>query len=81
MRGSFFRSSIMQFLFKLIIIYLVYKIVTILLRKGVAYYQAYKSVKRRRQREQAVRRGQDYNIGAFDIEDAKFEEIKPGNDD
>ncbi len=68
----------MQILFKLILIYLVYKIVTILLRKGVAYFQAFKTIQRRRRGKQAVRRGEHYNIGAFDIEDAKFEEIKPG---
>ncbi|MBW7995397.1 MAG: hypothetical protein FVQ81_02265 [Candidatus Glassbacteria bacterium] len=71
----------MQILFKMLIIYLVYKVVTILLRKGVSFYRAFKSVQNRKRAEHAVRRGQDYNIRAFDIEDAKFEEIKPGKDD
>ena len=70
-----------QMLIKMILIYLVYKIVAILLRKGVMYYQVFKTIQRRRSRNQAVRRGEDYNLGAFDIEDAKFEEIKPGRKD
>ncbi len=71
----------MQILIKLILIYLVYKIVAVLLRKGVTYYQAFRNVQRRRGGKQAVHRGEDYNIRAFDIEDAKFEEIKPGQKD
>ena len=71
----------MQFLFRLLIIYLVYKIVVILLRRGIEYYRAYKTVQRRRRQGPTMRRGDDYNIGAFDIEDAKFEEIQPGKDE
>ncbi len=71
----------MHILIKLIFIYLVYKIATILLRKGVTYYQAFRTIQRRRARSQAMRRGKDYNLRAFDIEDAKFEEIKPGRKD
>jgi len=71
----------MHILIKIIFLYLVYKIVTVLLRKGVTYYQAFRNVQRRRKRKQAVPRGEDYNIRAFEIEDAKFEEIKPGRKD
>lgn len=71
----------MQFLFRLLIIYLVYKIVAILLRKGVQYYRAFKSVQQSQQRGPKVRRGEEYNLKAFEIEDAKFEEIRPGKDD
>lgn len=70
----------MQILFKLLIIYLVYKLLTILIRKGVTYYRAYRSIQQRKRAEQAMRKGKDLNIGAFEIEDAKFEEIKPGQE-
>ena len=71
----------MQFLFRLLIIYLIYKIVVILLRKGVQYYLAFKSLRKRQKQGPTVRRAKDYNLGAFEIEDAKFEEIQPGKDD
>ena len=71
----------MYILFRLLIIYLVYKIITILLRKGVQYYRAYRSVQAKRRQGPRVRRRDDYNLGAFEIEDAKFEEIQPGKDD
>jgi hypothetical protein len=67
-------------LIKLIIIYLIYRLVTILVRKSVMYYRAYKTLKRKRQ-EQAVARKKDFNIQAFDVEDAEYEEIKPGSED
>ncbi len=63
-----------------IIIYLIYRLVTILIRKSVMYYRVYKALKQKR-REQAVARKRDFNIQAFDVEDAEYEEIKPGSED
>ena len=65
---------------KLIIIYLIYRLIKILIRKSLMYYRAYKVLKQKR-REQAVSRKKDFNIQAFDIEDAEYEEIKPGSED
>jgi len=65
---------------KLIIIYLIYRLTKILIRKSIMYYRAYKVLKQKR-REQAVGRKKDFNIQAFDIEDAEYEEIKPGSED
>jgi predicted membrane protein len=64
------------FIYRLIIIYLIYKLVTILIRKAFSYYLAYKEMKKR-QRSQAVNFKQDVNLRAFEIEDAHFEEVKP----
>lgn len=69
----------MNFIIKLIVIYLVYRLITILIRKSVMYYRAYKALKQKR-REQAVARKKDFNIQAFDVEDADYEEIKPGSE-
>ena len=65
---------------KAIIIYLIYRLVTILIRKSVMYYRVYKALKQKH-REQAVARKRDFNIQAFDVEDAEYEEIKPGSED
>lgn len=70
----------MNFIIKLIIIYLIYRLITFLIRKSVMYYRAYKVLKQKR-REQAVARKKDFNIQAFDVEDAEYEEIKPGSED
>jgi len=69
-----------NFFIKAIIIYLIYRLVTILIRKSVMYYRAYKALKQKH-REQAVARKRDFNIQAFDVEDAEYEEIKPGSED
>lgn len=69
-----------NFFIKAIIIYLIYRLVTILMRKSVMYYRAYKALKQKH-REQAVARKRDFNIQAFDVEDAEYEEIKPGSED
>ena len=69
----------MNFIIKLIVIYLVYRLITILIRKSVMFYRAYKALKQKR-REQAVARKKDFNIQAFDVEDADYEEIKPGSE-
>lgn len=69
----------MNFIIKLVVIYLVYRLITILIRKSVMYYRAYKALKQKR-RKQAVARKKDFNIQAFDVEDADYEEIKPGSE-
>jgi len=69
----------LNFIIKLIVIYLVYRLITILIRKSVMFYRAYKALKQKR-REQAVARKKDFNIQAFDVEDADYEEIKPGSE-
>ncbi len=69
-----------NFFIKAIIIYLIYRLVTIQIRKSVMYYRAYKALKQKH-REQAVARKRDFNIQAFDVEDAEYEEIKPGSED
>jgi hypothetical protein len=74
------KSGMISFIIKVIIIYLIYRLVTILIRKWVMYYRAYKVLKQKR-REQAIARKRDFNIQAFDVEDAEYEEIKPGSED
>jgi len=74
------KSGMINFIIKVIIIYLIYRLVTILIRKSVMYYRAYKALKQKR-REQAIARKKDFNIQAFDVEDAEYEEIKPGSED
>ena len=69
-----------QFAFRLLIIYLVFKLISFLVSKAVFYYRAYKAIQSKK-REQEVRRRREVNIGAFDIEDAKYEEIAPGQED
>ena len=66
------------FIFRLLIIYLIYRIVTILIRKAILYFRAYAALqqKRRKMAESAGRK-EDFNLRAFDIEDAEYEEIKP----
>ncbi|OGG00007.1 MAG: hypothetical protein A2Z86_03040 [Candidatus Glassbacteria bacterium GWA2_58_10] len=67
------------FLFRLLIIYLIYRIITILIRKAVMYYRAYTALQqKRRKMAEAAWRKEDVNLKAFDIEDARYEEIKPG---
>jgi len=44
------------------------------------YYRAYRTLKRKQQ-EQAVQRKSNFNLNAYDVEDAEFEEIKPGQED
>ena len=67
------------FIFRLLIIYLIYRIITILIRKALLYYRAYAALQqKRRKMSESVRRKEDFNLRAFDIEDAEYEEIKPG---
>ncbi|MFH1071188.1 MAG: hypothetical protein V1794_16335 [Candidatus Glassbacteria bacterium] len=69
----------LQFIFRIIIIYLIYKLITVLISKGISYYRAYQALQRRAQ-EQKIRQ-REVNIRAFDIEDADYEEITPGKED
>ena len=69
----------MNFIIKLVVIHLVYRLISILIRKSIMYYRAFKTLKQKR-REQAVARKKDFNIQAFDVEDADYEEIKPGSE-
>ena len=65
---------------KLVIIYLIYRLFSVLIQRSVMYYRAYRTLKRKQQ-EQAVQRKSNFNLNAYDVEDAEFEEIKPGQED
>ncbi|HUU28227.1 MAG TPA: hypothetical protein VM123_10480 [archaeon] len=67
-----------KIIFNIIILYLIYRLITILIRKGIMYYRVYRAVKQKR-REQAVNYKSDLNLQAFDVEDAQFEEVEPGS--
>ncbi|MFC1614489.1 hypothetical protein ACFL5K_04260 [Gemmatimonadota bacterium] len=47
-----------------------------MLRKGLYYYQAYRSAMLKKHRRTAVHHKQGINLKAFDVEDADYEEIK-----
>lgn len=66
----------MHIIVKLIIFYLIFRLIMYLLRKGIYYYQAYRSAMLRKHRQEAVQHKQSLNLKAFDVEDADYEEIK-----
>jgi hypothetical protein len=72
------------FIFRLIVIYLIVylsiRLIKVLLHKGSMYYRAYKSVQQRQmERERNVRQKEEFNLRDYDVEDAKYEEIKPNS--
>jgi len=66
----------MQIIVKLIILYLLFRLFLYLLRKGAYYYRAYRVAQLRKRQQKAVRRKENFNLNAFDVEDADYEEIK-----
>ena len=66
----------MQIIVKLIILYLVFRLLLYLLRKGAYYYRAYRVVQLKKRQQAAMSRKENFNLNAFDVEDADYEEIK-----
>ncbi|MCE5271882.1 hypothetical protein LLH00_11455 [bacterium] len=64
-----------------IVFYLLLRLVTTLLRKGRMYYQAWRQVQQKRNARPVRPPTENLNLRAFDVEDAQYEEIKPGNGD
>ncbi|MEA2063798.1 MAG: hypothetical protein U9P14_08890 [Gemmatimonadota bacterium] len=66
-------------IFKIIIFYLIFRLVWFIISKGALYYRAYRQIRQRQRAQQAaMERKRDFNLQAFDVEDAEYEEIKPG---
>ncbi len=66
----------MQIIFKIIILYLLFRLLMYILQKGAYYYRVYRMAQLRKRQQAAVRRKQGLNLSAFDVEDADYEEIK-----
>lgn len=72
---------IVRIIFLYILFYLLIRLVTVLLRKGRMYYRAYRELQRRRHEQAFHARREDLNLRAFDVEDARYEDIKGGEKD
>ena len=70
----------MHFIVKIIIFYLIFRLILFLLRKGVFYYQAYRRAQLKKRKQASVYRKRELNLSAFDVEDAEYEEIKHKHD-
>jgi len=62
-----------------IVFYLLIRLVTTLVQKGRMYYQAWRRVQQRRHERPVRPPNENLNLRAFDVEDARYEEIKPGS--
>ncbi|MEA1997118.1 MAG: DUF6019 family protein [Gemmatimonadota bacterium] len=67
-------------LVKIIIFIILYYLIKYLLKKGLMYYRAYKSIQRK-SREQRVNDRSSLNLRAFEVEDARYEEVDAGSED
>ena len=67
---------IVRIIFWYIIIYLLIRLASVLIRKGRMYIHAYRELQRRRQEQSVRARRENLNLRAFDVEDADYEEIK-----
>ena len=67
----------MQFIVKLIILYLIFRLILFLLSKAAYYYRAYRQAQLKKKQRASMYRKQELNLNAFDVEDAEYEEIKP----
>ncbi|MBN2289583.1 MAG: hypothetical protein JXQ83_09655 [Candidatus Glassbacteria bacterium] len=47
-----------------------------LVHKGAYYYRAYRTAQLNKRQREAMSRKQRFNLEAFDVEDADYEEIK-----
>ena len=70
----------MHIIVKIIIFYLLFRLLLFILKKGAYYYRAYRVAQLRKRQQSTVRRKQDLNLSAFDVEDADYEEIKQDRD-
>jgi hypothetical protein len=61
--------------------YITIRLVRAILQKGRMYYQAWCRVQRKRQENRVNTTRENLNLKAFDVEDARYEEIKPGAGD
>ena len=70
---------IFRIIFLYIVFYLLIRLVTVLLQKGRMYLRAYKEIQRKKrehERQSVDMRKDNLNLRAFDVEDARYEEIK-----
>jgi len=65
----------MHIIVRLIILYIIIRLLLYLLRKGAYYYRAYRTAQLKRRQQAAMHRKQGFNLKAFDVEDADYEEI------
>ncbi len=72
----------MVIIIRVILLYLAFyiaiRLIRALLRKGRMYYQAWCKVQQKRHDTKVHMQRENLNLRAFDVEDARYEEIKPG---
>ena len=67
------------FLFRLLIIYLVFRLVMFVVKKAVVYYHTYRQIQERNRRynmqNQQKPREDNFDLQKYDVEDAEFIEV------